>query len=77
MGHEGEVNSLSFSPDGKTLGTAADDKIIMLWDVAKGEEIDTLEGHQDWVNDVAFNPDGKTLASASEDGTVRVWEVGK
>ncbi|MDF5723242.1 MAG: AAA-like domain-containing protein [Rhizonema sp. PD37] len=69
------VNSVAFSPDGKTLDSASRDGTIKLWNVATGKEISTLSGHKDSVNSVAFSPDGKTFASASADKTVKLWNV--
>ncbi len=73
--HKGRVNIVSFSPDGKTLATASDDKTVKLWNVVSGREIKTLSGHQYEVNSVSFSPDGKTLATASDDHTVKLWDV--
>ena len=54
------VNSIAFSPDGKTLANGTDyEETIHLWDVATGQRKDTLTGHTDWVITVAFSPDGK------------------
>jgi WD40 repeat protein len=69
------VKSIAFSPDGKFLASAADDRTIRLWDVSTGKQIRAFTGHTLPVNLVSFAPDGKSIASSSSDGTVRVWEV--
>ncbi|MEH2049533.1 serine/threonine-protein kinase [Nostoc sp.] len=74
-GHSSDVNSVAFSPDGTTLGSASDDKTIKLWNIASGEAIRTLEGHTNWIWTVAFSPDSKTLASGSADKTIKLWNL--
>ena len=76
-GHTGEVLSISFSPDGKTIASGGKDDTIHLLDVDTGQHIRTLSGHQGWGLSVAFSPDGNTIASGSADGTVILWEHGK
>ena len=71
------ITALAFSPDGKTLASAAGfaESDIRLWDVATGKEIGQLEGHGSWVSSLVFWPDGKKLASSSADQTIRTWDV--
>ena len=73
-GHEGKVYSVVFSPDGKRIATASQDRTIGVWDAETGYLFLRLRGHQREVLAVAFSRDGRRIISASEDGTVRVWE---
>src|SRR6266849_3964 len=79
--HKYHLQTMVFSPDGKTLATGYGDGNshngqIKLWDVASGKEKKTLEGHPDgMIWSFAYSPDGKTLASASHDKTVKLWNV--
>ncbi|CCI17593.1 Genome sequencing data, contig C309 [Microcystis aeruginosa PCC 9807] len=75
VGHNGSVNSVSFSSDGKTLVSGSDDNTIKLWNVETGQEIRTLKGHDSGVYSVNFSPDGKTLVSGSDDKTIILWDV--
>lgn len=74
-GHNGEVKSIAYSPDGKMLASAGLDETIRLWQPETGENLATLMGHDGFVMSVAFSPDGKTLFSGSGDATVRLWST--
>jgi WD40 repeat protein len=69
------VVSVAFSPDGRRLASAGQDRTVKLWDTTTGHEILTLRGHTDLVGRVLFSPDGQYLASASSDGTVWVRDA--
>jgi WD40 repeat protein len=74
-GHEKEVNSVAFSPDGSLLATASNDGTARLWSVQTGEEVRTLRGHREFVYSVAFSPDGSFLATGGGDKTAKLWSV--
>ena len=74
-GHQGSINALAISPDGKWLISAGQDSTIKIWSLQTGILLRTLYGHNAQVVDIAISPDGRYVASASEDGTARLWNV--
>jgi uncharacterized protein with WD repeat len=67
-----------FSPDGRRLASAGEDRTVRVWDAASGQELLSLKGHTGAVRSVCFSPDGRRLASAGSDQndqTVRVWDA--
>ncbi|KIO04629.1 hypothetical protein M404DRAFT_26080 [Pisolithus tinctorius Marx 270] len=78
LGHNDDVSSAAFAPDGKRIVSGSWDKTLRVWDAETGVQIGSpLEGHRDDVYSVAFSPDGKRIVSGSGDKTVRVWDAEK
>ena len=73
--HTDQVNSAAFSPDGKRIVSASDDKTVRIWNAETGEEIHRFEGYSGNVTSAAFSPDGKLIVSADDDFTVRIFDV--
>ncbi len=69
------VRCAVFSPDGKRILTASDDRIARVWDSTSGAALLRLIGHRQEVVGVAFSPDGTRIATASEDKTARIWDA--
>ena len=70
-----KVVSASFSPDGRQIVTASEDKSARLWNATTGAPLVSLLGHSDAVWSAVFNPSGRLIVTASDDGTARVWDV--
>ncbi|WP_112263861.1 nSTAND1 domain-containing NTPase [Lentzea terrae] len=70
------VNTVRFSPDGKTLLAASADHRVHRWRITgRPEPLPALEGHSDAVNTLAVSPDGELIATGSTDRTIVVWDA--
>ena len=74
QGHTSPVYSVAWSPDGKSIATAAFDNTVRLWDVAGRKEIKKFDGHTKLVLSVAISPNGKQILSGSQDNTAKIWD---
>jgi WD40 repeat protein len=79
-GAAADVQSVAFSPDGRTLAAGTSVKTVWLWNVSRPAAPAPfrgmpLTGPAALVSGVAFSPDGRTLAASSEDDKVWLWSV--
>src|SRR5207245_10082117 len=53
------ITATAFSPDGKIVLTASDDKTVRLWEVGTGKQLGQPLMHEGHVRAAAFSPDGE------------------
>lgn len=75
LGHQKQVNHVTFSPDGAYIASAGFDNHVKLWNARDGKFIATLRGHVGSVYQCCFSADSRLLVSASKDTTLKVWDV--
>ena len=70
----GNVRSAAFSPDGRRIVTASNDRTARVWDAATGRQLAILR--QDVpIRTAEFSPDGRRIVTASADQTARIWDA--
>ncbi len=73
-GHDVDVNSVAFSPDGSLLATTGDDGALKVWDPDSGELVSSVT-EEGPVWGPSFSADGSLVsASWTEKGSVRVMD---
>jgi WD40 repeat protein/serine/threonine protein kinase len=75
LSHQGRVEALAFSPDGKAVLTGSWDHTARLWETGTGQSLGKSMPHEGFVLAIAFSPDGKTVLTGSTDKTARLWEA--
>ncbi len=72
--HDGILESVSFSPDGKFIATASRDRTVKIWSLDGKKQLVKLEEHKgEGFNSVVFSPDGTLIATGSWDKTAKIW----
>ncbi len=74
--HDGPVNGIALSPDGRRVITAGGDWAVRVWEAqSEFRPCAPPLRHGGPVSRVAFAPDGRRVLSAGADGTVRLWDL--
>jgi WD40 repeat protein len=82
QGLDGNVMTVAFAPDGRTLAGAAtsfaagtQSTIITVWELSAGQLRARFSGHEGVGTCLAFSPDSKILASGNGDTTILIWDM--
>lgn len=72
---QGRVKDVAFSVDGRWLVSSAESELdVVLWNLADGSRVATLDGHEGPTIGIDFSADGKRLFTSSVDGTTLEWD---
>jgi WD40 repeat protein len=72
----------TFSPDGATVASAADDGVVRTWSVARGLPLEATVVQRpdpadccESASSIAFTPDGRVLVAARDTGGMTLWDL--
>ena len=80
VGHIDQITGMAFSPDSRTIATAAGsfwyrkDRTVRVWEVATGRALHVFD-NPDGADSLEYLPDGRTVVTVGMDGVATVWDV--
>ena len=72
--HTNDVNSISFSPDGRSLVSASDDYAVRIWNMRDGSSKKLPAPGAGFFLSVVFSPDGRYIAAGDTRSSIRIWD---
>ncbi|MCL7031322.1 hypothetical protein MKW94_020149 [Papaver nudicaule] len=74
-GHGGYVNTVAVSPDGSLCASGGKDGVALLWDLAEGKKLRSLDLVGGTIHALCFSPNRYWLCAATEKKGVRIWDL--
>lgn len=74
--HEGAINSVSISPNGRYVATGGRDKKVLVWDIFNLQKPVVSYESNAIVNSIQFNPTTQWIAAGTDNG-ILVWDIVK
>ncbi|OWM82997.1 guanine nucleotide-binding protein subunit beta-like protein [Punica granatum] len=72
-GHSGYVNTVAVSPDGSLCASGGKDGVILLWDLAEGKKLYSLDAGS-IIHSLCFSPNRYWLCAATEH-SIKIWDL--
>lgn len=72
-GHSGYINCVTVSPDGSLCASGGKDGTAMLWDLAEGKRLYSLEAG-DIIHSLCFSPNRYWLCAGTQK-SIKIWDL--
>ncbi|CAA0832415.1 Receptor for activated C kinase 1B [Striga hermonthica] len=72
-GHAGYLNTVAVSPDGSLCASGGKDGVILLWDLAEGKKLYSLDAGS-IIHALCFSPNRYWLCAATE-SSIKIWDL--
>jgi len=72
-GHGDYINTVTVSPDGSLCASGGKDGVAMLWDLAEGKRLYSLDAG-DVIHSLTFSPNRYWLCAATTSG-IKIWDL--
>eukprot|EP00270_Netrium_digitus_P008890 TRINITY_DN268_c0_g1_i1.p1 TRINITY_DN268_c0_g1~~TRINITY_DN268_c0_g1_i1.p1 ORF type:complete len:360 (+),score=57.93 TRINITY_DN268_c0_g1_i1:116-1081(+) len=73
LGHSGYINTVTVSPDGSLCASGGKDGVAMLWDLAEGKRLYSLDAG-DIIHALCFSPNRYWLCAATQT-CIKIWDL--
>ena len=74
VGHTNSIWSVTYSPNGRQILTASDDRSIRIWDAGNGQILKVINSEAQFRNAI-YSPNGRHIAVSSIDRRNRVYAI--
>ncbi len=74
VGHEGRVEALAFSEDGRWLASAGTDRTLRIWQTDTLQQAFRFPHEHEQVTSLLLSADGMLLGATFNDGESEIWE---
>jgi guanine nucleotide-binding protein G(I)/G(S)/G(T) subunit beta-1 len=77
LGHESDINAITFFPNGHAFATGSDDATCRLFDIRADQEL-AMYSHDNiicGITSVAFSKSGRLLLAGYDDFNCNVWDT--
>lgn len=77
LGHESDINAVTFFPDGKAFSTGSDDSSCRMFDLRSYQEVNSFQSDKILcgITSVAFSLSGRLLFGGYDDYNSNVWDT--